>query len=278
MPSIAFDAASSYYDATRGFAPGVAEDIRDAILAKIGNKGSLRFIELGVGTGRIALPFIQAHHDFTGVDLSLPMMAQLQHKLAADPHAASYNYSLLQADVTQLPFADASFDVALTVHVLHLVNDWQQTLREAYRVLRKPGGQLFICHEDSAPTVEQPPTFLVRQQWDAILNELGYSRRASQPGIVNIGENRNELIEAFLQQLGARTENLTLLEHPTLPVSPREMAERHFARMYSGDWQIPDAVHAEAVRRLEAWLNTECPEPDKAFSLTNQFKAIVANW
>src|SRR4051794_10802245 len=105
MPSITFDPASAYYDNTRGFAPGVAEAIRDAILAKIGKNSSTRFVELGVGTGRIALPFIQANYNYTGVDLSLAMMEQLMVKLAAGPGASPYHYNLLQADVTFLPFA-----------------------------------------------------------------------------------------------------------------------------------------------------------------------------
>ena len=48
--------------------------------------------------------------------------------------------------------------------------------------------------------------------------------------------------------------------------------------MYSADWKIPDDIHAAAVRRMEDWLNNECPEPDLAFSITDQFKAIVASW
>src|SRR4051794_10462206 len=149
MPSINFDPASAYYDNTRGFAPGVAEAIRDAIIAKVDVTSPLRFIELGVGTGRIALPFIQANHNYTGVDLSLGMMEQLRLKLAAAPVPSLNHYHLLQADITRLPFADASFDVAITVHVLHLVDDWQKALREAHRVLRKPGGCLFIGYTDS---------------------------------------------------------------------------------------------------------------------------------
>jgi ubiquinone/menaquinone biosynthesis C-methylase UbiE len=42
---------------------------------------------------------------------------------------------LVLADATRLPFRDASADVVVEVHVLHLVPAWKQALRELRRVL-----------------------------------------------------------------------------------------------------------------------------------------------
>src|SRR3954470_15795923 len=104
MPPVSFDRAAEYYDITRGYADGSAERIRDAIVAYTTAGRNTRFLELGVGTGRIALPFIRAGYDYTGVDISPAMMARLAGKLADDSGASMYRFQLREADITMLPF------------------------------------------------------------------------------------------------------------------------------------------------------------------------------
>jgi ubiquinone/menaquinone biosynthesis C-methylase UbiE len=53
--------------------------------------------------------------------------------------AARRNVRVERADVTDLPFADESFDVVMSHLMLHHVIDWRDALVEAARVLR-PGG------------------------------------------------------------------------------------------------------------------------------------------
>lgn len=48
-----------------------------------------------------------------------------------------------QADVTALPFADASFDVVVAMHMLYHVTDQARAVAEMHRVL-KPGGTLAV--------------------------------------------------------------------------------------------------------------------------------------
>lgn len=277
MPSIAFDRAAEYYDSTRGFAEGVSERIRDAIVATTGASKETRFLELGVGTGRIALPFIQAGYDYTGVDLSRPMMEQLTRKLASEEQVNRFRFRLLEGDITHLPFADASFDVAVAVHVLHLVDGWQQAIREAHRVLRKPGGVLLLGQDEPVKDASPSARSLVNARWDAILRELGASRAAMFPGMPDDARSY-PVIEEFLHELGASTEVRTLVEHETLPLSPRAMARRHKERQYSREWLVPDDVFAEAVRRLDAWLDTECPNPDQPLISSARFVVLIARW
>lgn len=58
--------------------------------------------------------------------------------------AARGNVRIERADVTDVPFADESFDVVLSHLMLHHVIDWRDALLEA-RVLR-PGG-VFLGHD-----------------------------------------------------------------------------------------------------------------------------------
>jgi ubiquinone/menaquinone biosynthesis C-methylase UbiE len=277
MANISFDRAADYYDTTRGYAEGSAERIRDAIVAYAGAGKDSRFLELGVGTGRIALPFIRGGYDYTGVDISRAMMDRLAAKIAADPGAAGYRYDLREADVAALPFADGAFDVAITVHVLHLVADWQAVVREARRVLRANGGLLLIGNDNDTswdnPATATPPA-RVRDHWLQLRKELGFGRHANVDGVWG----QDERLIAYLRSLGATTEivELTTYERPAL--SAREMVERYRARMYSGDWHTPEDVHAEASRRLEAWMADEIADPDQPYVAQGQFTAVAARW
>lgn len=278
MPGISFDRAVEYYDATRGYAEGVAERIRDAIVKETEADQNTRFLELGVGTGRIALPFIQAGYDYTGIDLSQPMMDKLEQKLTEDPAKANFRYKLQQGDVTSLPFPDNSFDVIITVHVLHLIDNWQEAINEARRVLRKPGGKFILGYDDiSSSSADQERMALqVRKRWTAIIEELGYkdANTLRRPTIYG-PESQTTL---YLKSIGATTQVVELAEYQTPPISPRDMFERLKLRMYSRDWKTPDEIHAEAVSRLEKWLNEEFADPDRKVSATAHFEAIIASW
>lgn len=146
--SISFDRAVEYYDSTRGYPPEIAEAIGSALIGATDATPQTRFLEVGVGTGRIALPIIARGHDYTGVDISAAMMSRLRAKLVDLERETGRPPSvrLLEADAQTLPFDSASFDVVLAVHVFHLVSDPRAAWHEAFRVLR-PGGMLLICAE-----------------------------------------------------------------------------------------------------------------------------------
>jgi SAM-dependent methyltransferase len=86
-------------------------------------------VEIGIGSGRFAgplgIPF--------GVEPS-PRMAEL---------ARRRGLRVLEATAEALPFADGEFDFALMVTVICFLDDVEQALREAHRILR-PGGVLVI--------------------------------------------------------------------------------------------------------------------------------------
>src|SRR5215475_11779886 len=183
MPGVGFDRAASFYDATRGLPTGVPEQVRDQIVRRTGAGQNTRFLEIGVGTGRIALPFVWIGADYTGADLSLPMLEVLRRKIATIPEGPR-RLKLALADAMALPFADASFDVIIMIHLLHLVSDWRETLRECRRVLRD-GGWLVLSSNERAEQKQGElaagRTPAVRQKWNEIMNDLTQDR-SRQPG------------------------------------------------------------------------------------------------
>jgi SAM-dependent methyltransferase len=279
MPPVSFDRAAEYYDTTRGYAAGSAERIRDAIVAYTRAGRDTRFLELGVGTGRIALPFIRAGYDYTGVDISPAMMARLSGKLAGDAGKATYRLQLREADITALPFEAAHFDVIIAVHVLHLVPEWQHAIQEARRVLR-PGGWLLIGsdqilgEDDSASDQAVPPALRVRRKWWQLRRELDLGR---PDGRSNLRSRDTQLIE-YLRGLGASVDPVMLAKYELPAISARAMADRIKARVFSADWATAEVAHADLSRRLDDWLAQSIDAPDAPVPIVGEFMAITATW
>ncbi len=279
MAPVSFDRAAEHYDTTRGYADGSAERIRDAVVAYTGAGRDTRFLELGVGTGRIALPFIRAGYDYTGVDISAAMMDRLANKLAGDQEVAAYHYQLRQADITSLPFEAARFDVIIAVHVIHLVEDWQRAIQEARRVLR-PGGWL-LCGSDetsfedtSSADTSLPAPLRVRRKWWELRRELGLGRPA---GRSNMRGRDSQLIE-YLRSSGATVAIVQLAAFAQPAISAREMADRVKARVFSADWDTAEAAHADLSRQLDDWLAQSIDAPDAPEIISGEFVAITAIW
>ncbi len=101
-------------------------------------------LDLGCGAGFdafIAAQFVGPGGRVVGIDLSPEMIAVAEAGLkeADFPHV-----EFRLAQVEDVPFPDASFDVALSNGVLNLIPDKAAALREICRVLR-PGGRLQAC-------------------------------------------------------------------------------------------------------------------------------------
>jgi SAM-dependent methyltransferase len=152
VESVNFDRAAAYYDATRALPAAAMAAMAGLLAAELADRQPC--LEIGVGTGRIALPLRARGIELAGLDISAAMLRQLlANALASDgPDGAAgtaagdgagggLSMPVVQADATRLPFAARSFGSVLAVHVLHLIPEWRVAVDEAARVLR-PGGAL----------------------------------------------------------------------------------------------------------------------------------------
>jgi len=246
--SIAFDRAAGYYDQSRGLPDGVAELVADRIEAAVGQGG--RLLELGVGTGRIALPLHRRGRRIVGVDLSLPMLDRYRAKAAALGLPAP---AVLRADATRLPFRDACVDAVLEVHVLHLVPGWRRALAEARRVLR-PGGMVLVGRGGGRDHGDGPGE-QVRRRLDELVAAAGGDTRRP----VGVGDDAGKV--AALVALGGVLEELepVVWEEPQTYAQALAMME---GRMFSYQWRLPDAVWEPAVTRLRAEVEAAHPDLD----------------
>ena len=101
-------------------------------------KPGLRVLDFGCGPGTISVGLAQAVDpgELHGIDMEASQIEMARTAAAAGGHD---NAVFQTGDVTDLPFANDSFDVAHCHAVLTHVPDTQATLAEAKRVL-KPGG------------------------------------------------------------------------------------------------------------------------------------------
>lgn len=107
-------------------------------------------VEIGCGTGTTALHHAPYVGHITGTDISPEMIAIANEKTAEN---RQLNAEFIVAPADDLPFAPASFDVAMSHNLFHLVGDLDAALAAAHRVLKKGG--LFIsktpCLADMNP-------------------------------------------------------------------------------------------------------------------------------
>ena len=109
-------------------------------------RGCRRILDAGCGNGRYS-HFLLRHADaealLTAFDLSPGMLERARRR----PGSARISHTV--ADLTRLPYAEASFDAVVCGWVLEHLPDPQPGLRELARVLRPGGKLLLLTTEDT---------------------------------------------------------------------------------------------------------------------------------
>jgi ubiquinone/menaquinone biosynthesis C-methylase UbiE len=153
-------------------------DWREELLAPL----SGRVIEIGAGTGANVAHYPKLER----LVLTEPDRHMLE-RLDAERRRALATAEVVQASADALPFADASFDVAVATLVLCSVPDLGRALAEVRRVLRPGGALVFLEHV----AAEDVPSRLVWQErlepfWCRIAGNCHLARRTAA-AITNAG-------------------------------------------------------------------------------------------
>lgn len=243
--SISFDPVAHVYDDTRGYPPGVAHTIADEMIRRGPIAPGAQTLEIGIGTGRIALPLLERGAHITGIDISARMVERLRAKYATEsaarPAAPWGRLEVTLGDITALPFATDFFDAVVAVHVLHLVPQWRRALDEALRVLR-PGAPLLLGQDVAHGSYVTHP---MQDEWIEIVRGLG-----AEPRRVGAASFKEILAEA--RGRGLRVEEWLVADWTTTH-TPAEGFTYISDRVWSLTWLVDDDIFAESVRRLEVW-------------------------
>ncbi|MEO1322884.1 MAG: metalloregulator ArsR/SmtB family transcription factor [Pseudomonadota bacterium] len=119
--------------------------IEAAILDIVGTQHRDRLIDLGTGTGRMLALLAPFAKESEGLDLSHHMLTVARANLN---RGGVTNARVRQGDVTATPFDSGSADLVIVHQVLHYLEQPEDVITEAARIL-KPGGQVLVI--DFAP-------------------------------------------------------------------------------------------------------------------------------
>lgn len=142
---------------TRWAAPFSALDIHAAAeglrrtLAAARLAPHMRVLDVACGPGIVACAAAAQAGHVTGLDLTPAMIEQAKARQAREGLA---NIAWQVGDATRLPFADGSFDVALTRYSFHHLPAPIAALREMQRVVA-PGGRVVVIDATPTPQTQQ---------------------------------------------------------------------------------------------------------------------------
>ena len=182
--------------------------------------GCRTILDVGIGTGRFAEYVSNSGFDVVGIDVSLSMMAKAREKRVRN---------LVQADAHYLPFRDRVFDGGIMVHVLHLVRDWVQVVREAGRVT----GKRVVAE------VEGGEGFNPRSRYLELRKEMGYPLDRFNDG------------EAGLRRV-VPPASVKLVGDYWTDIDVHEEIDSFDKRKSSVSWDVPAEVNDRIIQRLHS--------------------------
>jgi SAM-dependent methyltransferase len=252
---ISFDRAAEYYDRTRALPDDAVADIVELLGGELAGRG--RCLEVGVGTGRMALPLAGAGRAMAGVDISAAMVARLVAKAGG---RAPFPIAL--GDATALPFRTDVFGGALCVHVLHLIADWRGAFDELLRVLGS--GAVILVDVGGGPHDQLEG---VDERFGAAAGR-GFDER---PGITR---SRLPELEEHAAAAGCARRDL----RPII-VRHEETIEERVAGLeqglYSWTWSIDPETLLRAGRETRAWAAEHLGPTDEPRHLSTEIGYVA---
>ena len=180
----------------------------DRLDAEVTN-GARDVLDVGVGTGNLSIAALRRWPDvrISAIDASREMIGAVEALVGERVGAARGRFDGRVAFAAELPFDDASFDVAMSSFVLQLVPSRPAALREIRRVLRPGGlfGHVTWLVDDRA--------FAPDRVFDRMLDEYGFENDddPNRKGDIPSAERAaGELRHAGFRDVTARRE---MLEH-----------------------------------------------------------------
>ena len=131
-----WDSRSKEYDGSPGHVdlPETWKNVLSEIFPE-----RMRVLDIGTGTGFIALLLAELGHDVAGIDFSKGMLEIAREKARKSRFEIQFEIG----DAECLPFEDNSFDATICRHVLWTLPHPQKAIKEWQRIV-KPGGKVVV--------------------------------------------------------------------------------------------------------------------------------------
>lgn len=134
------DGTANFYDKFSSFYPFLdifLKPHKRRLFQEINKWESGKLLEIGVGDG--AHFHLYKTHEIIGIDTSIKMLERARVRSKGD-------MKLYQMSGEDLIFPDDTFDYIVLCHVISVVDNPEQLLKECYRVLKKNGKIIILNH------------------------------------------------------------------------------------------------------------------------------------
>ena len=229
--SKSYDRIAERYDATRGYSAEGTARIAQILTEEFSRRG--RVLEIGIGTGQLALALHAAGVDVTGVDRSVPMLSKVGEKAGGRPP-----FPLVVGDATEMPFADGAFDAAYFRWILHLIRGWRDVLTEAIRVVGPGGVIVGEIGGFAGPKNE------VQRHYEELAGVV------SKP--IGLPWSDWASLDAHMVALGCRVRLLPSFDDPDRQ-SLSEFIDATERDIYSWTWNLDEETRIRCAQETRAW-------------------------
>jgi len=151
------------------FAELAGAPLVDYLTARLPDRGG-RAVDLGAGTGQHAALLAERYDEVLAVDVSAPMLAYARERRPRGN--VRYEHRDLRSVTLD---ADGPFDLVLSTHTLHHVDDLDATLVRIRGLLR-PGGQAILV-DNVDPRRQVPRSTFVREAVRGLVGDVLHHRR-----------------------------------------------------------------------------------------------------
>lgn len=131
------------------------ETFRDFVFDQVNPGADESVLSVGCGPGfetEALAQYVGEDGSITGVDVNEEVLAAARDRCGGLPQV-----SFGQGDITDLPVADESYDLAIAKQVLYAVSDIEEALNELFRVVR-PTGRVAVTAGDKRTHVKHTST------------------------------------------------------------------------------------------------------------------------
>ncbi len=129
-----------------------SKEYRHKLYEKVDLKDKMKILDVGCGTGAITFDIAQiTDGEVIGIDIDSEKLNEAKKALSDVP-----NILLMEADATDLPFENETFDLVVFTLVIMHIKDQQKALNEMARVTKRGGIVLATLEPDYATLINYP--------------------------------------------------------------------------------------------------------------------------
>jgi SAM-dependent methyltransferase len=239
---------------------GAAESFVDRLPVSPG----MRILDVATGSGNLALPIARKGAIVTGVDIAPNLLEQARQRAASENLTVTFD----EGDAEELPYADACFDMVVTMFGAMFAPRPEMVVSEMARVL-KPGGYLAMANWNPA-------------SFTGLMFKTGSGHVPPPPGIappVLWGDEQvvRERLEPTFKEV--RTELVPLdFDLPMNPAGAVDFFRQYFGPTKVAFSRLDEAGQTAFAADLEAlWAGANvAPDPESHTVIRNQYLRVTA--